>query len=350
MSQLRHDVVAPRHESGRNIGVDLARGLAVLAMVIAHVKHWAPTPPEPLATILSQLNNLASPFFGLVMGVSLGLVLGRAPLTARARAVLIAQNVVRGLLLVLLGLALQELGTFIAIVLQVLGLVLIVGTPIAMLGRVVSGVVAAVLFVVGPSVNDWARGTFSPVRLYDTSLDSQLLQWLFLSSSYRLTNLLPLFLLGVVLAGMGLRTRTALATLAVGAPVYVVATIRRELAANVVSGSLLDNFCDLGLALSAFGIAMLVGQLPWLGWLRTLLTPVRAMGTLALSAYAFHVALIALFVKTMGVQAYARWPLPVTVVLVATVLTTWAWWRWVGKGPIEVLMGWASGRYPLRRA
>ena len=65
-------------DTGRDPAVDLVRGIAVVCMVIAHVKVWAPTEDTLVKIVLTLVNNVASPLFALVMGVSAGIVLTRS--------------------------------------------------------------------------------------------------------------------------------------------------------------------------------------------------------------------------------------------------------------------------------
>ena len=53
----------------RVLGLDAARGLAVVAMVIAHALPFISSRvPEAVMFLLVQVNDLASPLFALVMG------------------------------------------------------------------------------------------------------------------------------------------------------------------------------------------------------------------------------------------------------------------------------------------
>ena len=73
------------------------------------------------------------------------------------------------------------------------------------------------------------------------------------------------------------------------------------------------------------------------------------MGTLALSLYVLHVAMLALWAPG------GRWPaendlVGWLVIVPGTLAVGYLWWRFVGTGPVEWLMGAATGRRkPLRR-
>jgi uncharacterized membrane protein len=68
-------VTAPGSAPDRVLGLDAARGVAVVAMVIAHALPFVSSRLSEAATyVLLQVNDLASPLFALVMGAAAGLV------------------------------------------------------------------------------------------------------------------------------------------------------------------------------------------------------------------------------------------------------------------------------------
>lgn len=336
-------------DSGRDAAVDLVRGVAVVCMVIAHVRVWAPTDAAPVKLTLLVINNVASPLFALVMGVSAGIVLTRRRHRVTGTT-FVLRNLIRGLVLIAIGVGLEQLHTFVAIVLMSLGATLVVAAPLALLPVQVLGVASALVFAVGPAVNAAARGALDPARVHSAAWVDQVLQWFVLSAHYRVVSLLPFVLLGVVLARVGLGRRDAVRSLVLGlaAGVAVVALwlggrgIGRS---DVVSGDLTDSLLDLALAGCAFGVLVLIARWPAGEPLITALAPVRAVGAMALTAYVLHVGLIALVMRTLdGVTVSGNWPWLTSGVLLATVIACWAWWRLLGKGPVERLMGLVSDR------
>ncbi|MGO1167227.1 MAG: DUF418 domain-containing protein [Janibacter sp.] len=343
-----HDRTLP-WDTGRDAAVDLVRGVAVVCMVIAHVRVWAPTDAAPVKFTLLVINNVASPLFALVMGVAAGIVLtGQRHRVTGTTFVL--RNLIRGLVLIVIGVGLEQLHTFVAIVLMSLGATLVVAAPLALLPVPVLGVASVLVFAVGPAVNAAARGALDPARVHSAAWADQVLQWFVLSTHYRVVSLLPFVLLGVVLARVGLGRRAAAGSLVLGlaAGLAVIALwlggrgIGRS---EVVSGDLTDSLLDLALAGCAFGVLVLMARWPSGEPLVRALAPVRAVGALALTAYVLHVAMIAVVMRTMDWQATAEhWPLLTSGVLVATVVVCWLWWRLLGKGPVERLMGLVSDR------
>lgn len=343
-------VPPPRTQPDRVFGVDLTRGVAIVAMVIAHVRVWSPyyraeEAPTAVVLALAQINNLASPLFALVMGISVGLVARRASTSPRSAA---RRDIVRGLVLIVIGLLLVELHTFVAIVLQPLGVTLIVGTLLARLPTRLVALVTGVSLLVAPVVNAAARSIFATTPRYGGSLWDQALQWVVLYPHYRMTNLLPLFLIGVIVARMRFERRLLTVLLVAGAACYLAFVALTALGYRVQeSGDHLDTLSDLGLAVTVAAGLLLLS--PLLGDpVRAALRPVVGVGTVALSAYVFHVALIALLTQLYGPSLRSHWVAACLGVLVSTVALGWLWWRTVGVGPLERLM--ALVARPVARA
>ena len=327
----------------RDPAVDLVRGVAVLCMIIAHVKVWAPVESVPVTAALLAVNNVASPLFALIMGVSAGIVLTRSYAPVRGGA-FIARNLVRGLVLIALGVALEQLHTFVAIVFMSLGATLIVAAPLALLPVPVVAGVAALTYLVGPAVGAAARAAFDPTRVYSDAWIDQVLQWLVLSTHYRVVSLLPFVLMGVVLARVGLGRRVALGSVVTGL-VAGVGVLALRLAghgvgvSDVVSGGWPDALLDVALTGCVFGAVVLLARTPGARPLITALAPVRALGALSLTSYVLHVLLIAVVMQTLSWEAAREvWPLTAGAVLVTTLLVCWLWWRVLGRGPLERAM------------
>ncbi|WP_068262485.1 DUF418 domain-containing protein [Janibacter limosus] len=348
----RARITAYPWDTGRDPAVDLLRGVAVVCMIIAHVRVWAPTDAVPVKLTLLMVNNVASPLFALVMGVSAGIVLTRRRHRA-AGATFVVRNVVRGLILIALGVLLQQLGTFVAIVLMSLGATLVVASPLALLPVPILAVTTVATFAIGPWVNAAARAGLDPARVYGTAWVDQVLQWLVLSTHYRVVSLLPFVLAGVLLARYRLTVRTALTSIGVGVLAGAAVIVLRLLGhghgvSEIVSGGVPDALLDVALAGTALGVIVLLARWAPMAPAVTVLMPVRAVGAMALTAYVLHVCLIALAQRSVLVEdpraPYEHWLLYGGGILVITVLACWAWWRLLGKGPIERAMGLVTDR------
>src|SRR3954451_3014818 len=119
--------------TGRIAGVDIARGIAVLGMFVAHVLPDGET--ENLA------DGRSSVLFATLAGMSLGLITGGAePPPPRQRARFTGAVARRALFLILLGLVLWTLDSGIAIILDYYGVFFLVLLPVLFAPR---GVLAA---------------------------------------------------------------------------------------------------------------------------------------------------------------------------------------------------------------
>ena len=146
--------IAPRLQRDRYLVPDVARGVAILAMLIAHAGPLMVDQPFATAFLQGQLNDLASPLFAVTMGAAAAIVLAKAGTGAGARLTVIGQNAIRGVILVLLGLLLSTWGSWIAVVLSFLGIVLAIGTPLVLLRSRALIAVLAVVLVLSAPVND----------------------------------------------------------------------------------------------------------------------------------------------------------------------------------------------------
>src|SRR5687767_2912372 len=106
--------VLPRVSPARVVGVDVARGLALLGMMATHILPGLDGARVPWPQQLA--GGRASALFAVLAGVSLALVSGRqSPLRGRSRTAASVRITVRALVIGLLGLSLGLLPTHIAI-------------------------------------------------------------------------------------------------------------------------------------------------------------------------------------------------------------------------------------------
>ncbi|MGW9268257.1 acyltransferase family protein [Microbacterium sp. NPDC055599] len=319
---------------------DVLRGIAIVAMLVAHAAVFLPVKPLPVTFVSSMLNELASPLFALVMGMSAQLLWTRGP---RVPLTLL-QQVVRGLFLIALGVWMSTWGSWVAIILGHLGVLLIVGAPL-LLARTpwLIAIAATLLLLSDPLVRltrGWLWAYTAPSPLHEV------LEWVALSPSYRLLNLLPFFLAGALLIRHGLRRDGLLWAFA---GVAVVAYLSWGVAAftefgGTDSGLLFDTLRDIGLVSATYVLVVLAatsrrGARFW----NALFTPLVACGQVALSLYLLHVGLIALWNGAYGRPAENAW-LGWLVIVPGMILVGWLWWRFVGTGPVEWAMGWVTGR------
>lgn len=328
--------------SERLIVPDVLRGIAIVAMLIAHANPLLPQLPRVVQFVIANVNDLASPLFALVMGMSAQLVWN----TSRRVGATLLQQAIRGLVLVALGLWVATWGSWVAVVLSYLGLLLIVGVPLLLLGSRVLAVALAIIVVVGAPLNELARGQAGQI-LSSNILVQHLADWTALGHSYRLTNLLPFFLLGALLLRNGLRrNRTMWVMLAVAPFAYAVRPVLEKGLHQpaAVSGSYPDTLHDVGLVFVAYAAIVLLASLPRGGAVVAgLFAPLCIWGQLALSLYVLHVWIVSLWAGSIGWPA-SNMPVAWGSVVLVPLAVAWLWWRFVGTGPVEWLMGAVSGR------
>lgn len=315
-------------------------------MVVAHALPFVSGRlSETASFLLLQVNDLASPLFALVMGAAAGLVFP-GPSASRG----LARAAVRGLALIALGVGLEQLDHWVAVILHVLGLLAIVGTPLLVLGfRWLLGIAAA-LWLAGPSLIEALTraggGEAGGVAPTATWAGNPVVEWLVLNTHYRVLTLLPLFLVGAVLARRGLDDERWSWWCLMGGLAMLWASFALELLGRpvVFSGDHTDQLQENGLALAAYGLLMAVASAgKERGARHVVLGPLALVGTVALSLYVAHVALL---VPVIPAFPDGGW-LPFTLFVVVSVLAAWAWAKLVGRGPVEALLDAVS---PSRRA
>lgn len=199
----------------RLMGIDVARGLAVFGMIGAHAgiaTSFSWTDPVSWTALVEGRSSI---LFAVVAGISVALATGsgvrphgEALRSARLRMA------GRALAVLAIGLLLEMLGTNIAVILPVYGVLFLVVIPFLGLRRRTLLLGAAVIAVVGPVAILTARA----LALGGAGGGVDFL----LSGSYPLTVWLPLMLLGMAVGRSRLDdVRTALALVGVGAVLAV---------------------------------------------------------------------------------------------------------------------------------
>ena len=147
--------------TGRLIGVDLARGLAVFGMYAAHV---GPDPSEGGVTgfVMELVHGRSSALFAVLAGFSIVLITGRAPKAGRAGRQAVAKVVVRAAILLAMGTALTSSGAPVEVILAYYGLYFLLVLPLYRLGAGPLAMIAGgaalvfpqVLYLIQPMVDD----------------------------------------------------------------------------------------------------------------------------------------------------------------------------------------------------
>lgn len=309
-------------------------------MLIAHAGPFLPAVPWAAKFVTGTFSEAASPLFALVMGMSAELVRRRG----RRVGTTLLQEMLRGLVLVVLGVWMASWGSWVAVILAYLGLLIIVGAPILLARTPVVIAVTAVILVASQPLLELSRGW---AWVYTAPLPvRELMIWTFLGPQYRVVNLLPMFLIGALLIRRGLKRDRLLWVLAAAAPLAYLAWGVGQRLGTVQSGDYLDTLKDFGLVFAVYVCVVLAAtvrreraQRVW----GAIFVPLRACGQVALSLYLLHVGLIALWNNAYGRPAenfYPGW----LVIVPGMILIGWLWWRFVGTGPVEWVMGWLTAR------
>ena len=333
----------------RLAGIDLARGLAVLGMFAAHLIalpefSWA----DP-ATWLDVASGRSSILFATLAGVSIGLVTGaRTPVAGvdlqRARVRLGA----RAGLIWVLGILLIATGVPVYVILPAYGILFLLALPFLPLRSRALFAVAAVLGAVMPFVQVVLDAL--PVWQTETgALLDAVLGW-----HYPFTVWIAFLLCGLGIGRLDLRSaRVAALLLAAGAALAVagyglaaIAVPTGSVFWNAVwtaaphSSGVLEVFGSGGFAVAVIGLCLLVCRTP----LRWIAVPLRAVGSMPLTAYTAQLVVWAIVAAIVhgdpgdltGFRALEPfWPM-----VWGTLIACTAWALLIGRGPLE----WAVAR------
>ncbi|WP_461154353.1 DUF418 domain-containing protein [Saccharopolyspora tripterygii] len=370
-------------ERTRLVGLDVARGLAVLGMFAAHTM-------PPTTWLSSLVTGRAAALFAVLAGVSISLLSGgsqphRGPRMRMSRV----RIAVRAVLLFALGLALSTLQVPAMVILAFYGVLFLLSVPLLRLRTGALAVLAAVLAIGGPLLSFFLRkGIDTNVLGYAPrfsdlgSLDGlwMLTHSLLLTGAYPVATWFPFLLAGMAVGrldllavrgrlvafGVGLAVlgyggswialnplggREALmAMLPPGLPPEVLDAVMSTsmgtapttsaawlLTASAHSGTPFEIIGSTGIAFAVIGLCLWGQRLP-----RTLL-PISSVGALALTAYAGHLlALKAFGAEQLGRTMKSHPYLPWLVLVAATVLLTTVWRALLRRGPLEWVLHHAS--------
>ncbi|AEI12854.1 hypothetical protein Celgi_2354 [Cellulomonas gilvus ATCC 13127] len=333
-------------------GIDVARGLAVLGMMTAHVgPDWSAHAPAA-AAVVDLADGRPSALFVVLAGLSLALLSG-GPTPARDRDLTRARVriAVRAVVVLGVGLVLEALGTPVLVILPTYAVLFLLGCLVLRWPVRALVTAAALVALVAPAVRD-ALG----VRTDATDVGGVV--GLLVGPHYPALVWAAYLLAGLALGRCDLGARAVRwRTAVVGAALGVVGYGGGWVAQQVLPGSVLTSTAphssstfevvgNTGVALLV--VALAVGLAPRAPHLAA---PVAAVGALAFTAYTVHVVAIALL------GDHVVWQ-PTTAVWLAFLLTTtalcWAWRATLGRGPLERGMhalsaGLADALVPHRR-
>ncbi|WP_311477106.1 heparan-alpha-glucosaminide N-acetyltransferase domain-containing protein [uncultured Gulosibacter sp.] len=359
----------------RITGLDLARALAIIGMIFAHM---ALVPPLELAkpeTWPGIIHGFTSLLFAFLAGVSVALMTGGTARPAAEKLPTIRLRFVgRGAVIFAIGLILESLGTPIAIILPIFGLLYIAMLPFISMRPRYLIIWGAAIMVFAPML----------VQLLQLSAPyASALAFVFYGN-YPLHAWLAMALFGMALGRFDLRSRKlasiavlvgiaittigfALASLIPGGAgqpadevIYSVSSSSWSVDGDYLpdddfeftpladmltgltnsqphTGGGLEIFLGVGVSLAVAGLCLLIGSTR----MRWVTLPLAALGSMPLTVYSLHVAI---YVAVYGNTNLSDWVGPVEgdptalIVTLAFLVGCTAWALTVGRGPLESLM------------
>lgn len=316
----------------RFAGVDAARGLAIVGMLVAHVADDGSA--ESLA------DGRSSVLFATLAGLSLGLITGgpRRPSGARAHAAL-ATVALRGLVLLALGLGLWTLGTPIAVILDYYGFLFLVLLPVVLAPVPVVAAVAVVAAIAGPLLVS-AGGRDLAVPFSARRLPDLVTEWS-VTGYYPGVVWAAYLCAGLVAARADLSRRRTLLAMVVGGGLTSLLGYGGARLAHLDATAHADTTAEVlgagGLALAAVGALQLACASGAGPAVQRALAPLIAMGAMPLTIYAAQLVVLAVWLLTPAAgepPGIASWPL-LTALVVGSAAFSMFWRRRVGRGPLE---------------
>ena len=351
----------------RIAGLDLARGLAVLGMIGAHLDltenlSWSPSSWQAL------VYGRPAALFGVLAGVSIALLSGgTCPASGddlvRART----RIMVRAAWVFLIGGALELLGTEVLVILGAYAVLFVLALPFLRWSPRRLLLLAAGLAVVAPPVS-LLLSQVAIVSEAETGFTA-----LVLTGAYPVLWWWAFVLVGLALGRLDLSARRVRAVLLLAGAAaaiagYALGWLSTQLLANGVAvpepadasermpgwteesigqwdwawlsgaqphtGTPFWLLASVGVAVAVIAVCLVVAEaVPRLAY------PVASVGAMALTAYSLHIVVLRVFPP----DGSFRWPIWILFIAGAIVFAV-AWRVLVGRGPLERLLTWSSNR------
>ncbi len=346
----QHVERTPAIVARRITGVDVARALAMFAMVLVHYV-WPDGSDTWIDRVAAQLQGRAMPLFVMLGGLGVSFLAARSAHPDRAL-------LIRAAILFPMGVALQEATVFLAIILQYYAVFFLAAIGLRRLPNELLLAVAAVIALIGTwsyqvATFELSRWT-EPGQLL-TEPDAVVWSLLF-NGRYPFFPIASFFALGMAIGRTNLRSSTNAARLAIGGSIIgfgalVAASVARATfgvetdtfgrSAPFSWGRLLDTEGHsemLAWVISAAGTSTAVlGACLWLApRVEALVGPLVALGQLSLTFYVAQALIIRVTAdpREIGQPRELFTALVIYVVFMAFAFT---WRQWFRFGPLEVL-------------
>lgn len=332
-------------------GIDLARGLAVVGMLAAHLLALEPFAWDAPATWIAVVEGRSSILFALAAGVSLALTTGGAePLRGSAARVARDRLLVRAVALWGIGILLLLTGVPVYVILPAYGILFVIAAPLLAVGVRGLVAIAAALLVTMPFVQA-ALGLLPFWQTDAGMLTEYLTGW-----AYPFPLWAGYLTAGLAIGRLDLRARRTAGMLVVvgsslaavgygigavwdsteGAPPGVLAV---AMSMEPHSGGLPEAVGGTGFVVALVGACLLVCRSRVAA---LLLLPLRATGSMPLTAYSAQIVIWAVWsfvalgdtTDLRGFRAlHPFWPITLAVIVSCT-----SWALRVGRGPLEDLL------------
>jgi uncharacterized membrane protein len=381
------------HRSGtasrRVEGVDVARGVALIGIVVVNVLPDQ-TPTGDLLLAWAVLAGRAAALFALIAGLSIALQSGgRQPPTGRAMTAARAALALRAVMITGIGLLLGSTDPPVGVILPYYGILFLLAVPLLGLGRRTLLVLAVFFALAGPVALHGVHAGWPDLPRPDGEYTFGLvathpglfLTDMLLTGFYPALPWLAYICVGLTVGRLDLRSRKVAAVL-LGAGVAVAVTmwlvsvlllgpaggLERIVAATpeldrseiddilVYGGDVTDDglpattgwwlvilapysstpvtiLHTLGTSLAVLGAVLLL--VPYLG---RITAPLAAAGSMTLTLYSAHVIIL-----TTGILDSARPVMSIAIQVIALLLAAVLWRAAVGKGPLEAVLAAATG-------
>lgn len=371
----QHTPGRARRDGTRLAGIDVARGVAVLGMFVAHLgfsDDWG----DPSPSWLVIFDGRSSALFAFLAGLSIALITGRTepregPQMRRSRL----RIAVRAALLWCLGIALIMLGTPVLIILPAYAIMFVMTLPFlrARIGTILGAaafaalISPALIFAIStqgadgsPSFLSTLTGagdpvTYLPMDVFATGpypaliFSAYVLVGLAVGRS-QLTDIGVQVVMVAAGAGMAALAWGGSALLLTSGTVMSSPYLTRLATGEAHDYSPVEVLGNLGAALAVTGLLLILTRPNLAGRIAgVVLAPVAAVGAMSLTAYSAHLVAIAILGNDVVWHPESNGVLLWFIGI--TLLVCLAWRLLLGRGPLESLLGKAvAGIVPPPRA
>lgn len=340
-------------------GLDAARAIAILGMVMVHFGPSSPPPDDWLSWLYGLPHGRASVLFVLLAGIGMSLLAGQRNRERWRRAW--PRLVTRVAILLPLGLALQLLDIQVGVILHYYAIFFLLAMPATLLGDRALLLVAIATSIAGPVMYsiiarlrpEWLW-RYNQVALDDSP--AVIARELLLTGFYPPMVWMAPFLFGMWLGRRRLRNAGVRLGVLIGGAITAgaCAWLGANLPGNgwwaLADPSPHSQTIVWIVGSTASGAAILAICLLITDFLGRLMWPLVAMGQLALTIYVSHILVLAAAPSTFTTDEVEPALAIVFVFAVSAALFAVIWRAWFSRGPLEALFNLPARYIEHRRA